>query len=159
MTQQPSSQYVQEIELTDTSKWISHTKGEGQESSATVGSFALKEQMVPLDLEGVKRIPSSEFDRTSSPRTWREWLDRTLRMNKSAMGMTRARAVVLILLSFFFVLTTSLLVTGFQGLLPALIKDGVRSITAKMGGHTLTERPQRPILSKHRKRRSPLRPP
>ena len=127
MTHQPSSRNVQEIELTDTSKWTSNTKEEGEKMPSTVGGGVSKEQVVPLDLDGVKRIPGSEFDRTSSPRTWSEWLDRSLRMNKSAIGMTRTRAVALVLLSFFFVLTTSLLVTGFQGLLPALIKDGVRT--------------------------------
>lgn len=69
---------------------------------------------------------STAFDPLEAPKTWKEWLDRALRINKAAGDMTRARAVTLVLLSFFFVLTTSLLVTGFQGLLPALLRDGVR---------------------------------
>jgi len=38
----------------------------------------------------------------------------------------RARSVVLIVLAFFFTTFTSLLCTGFQGLLPLLIQEKVQ---------------------------------
>lgn len=47
------------------------------------------------------------------------------RMSVHAMGMSFFKGCTLIILGFFFVLTTSLLVTGFQGLYPVLIEEGV----------------------------------
>lgn len=58
--------------------------------------------------------------------TLRQRWAKSWKVAKNAGNMTLARAALLVCLSFFFVLTTSLLVTGFQGLLPALLQDGVR---------------------------------
>jgi hypothetical protein len=127
MSQSPPTGYVQTIELSDVREWPSQHAHEGIEPTTTANSPNSKEQLVPLDLEGKHLSSSSEFGGPSTPRSWSEWLDKALRINKSAVGITRARAVTLVSLSFFFILTTSLLVTGFQGLLPALIKDGVRT--------------------------------
>lgn len=121
--------YERAIELSDASSWPHKSNNEAASSSLPILAFngdALKENLVPLDLENRGLGKSAEFNGPSTPRSWKDWVDRALRINASAGAMTRARAVSLVSLSFFFVLTTSLLVTGFQGLLPALLKDGVR---------------------------------
>ena len=90
-----------------------------------------KDGLVPLQLEDPLHMNPSDIKLATG---WRGTLQRATRINASAGGMSLARALILVGLSFFFVLTTSLLVTGFQGLLPALIKDGVRAFRSNSGG-------------------------
>lgn len=66
-----------------------------------------------------------ELPMTGDIKGGKDYAGSSWRLSIHAAGVSFARAVILIVLGFFFVLTTSLLVTGFQGLYPVLIKEGV----------------------------------
>lgn len=111
------------VELSDASTWNSNGVTGGLESGANLSSGQPQNGLVPLQLEEGLHLHSNDEKLAAG---WKGKMTRALRINQSAGGMSLGRALLLVGLSFFFVLTTSLLVTGFQGLLPALIKDGVR---------------------------------
>lgn len=119
------SSHESDIELSDASAWNSDDITGASETGLNASSPAGKDGLVPLQLEDTLHHHSN--DEKLAP-GWRGKMTRALRINQSAGGMSLPRALLLVGLSFFFVLTTSLLVTGFQGLLPALIKDGVRRL-------------------------------
>lgn len=112
------------VELTDASSWNPNGVTRASEMGATISSGQPQNGLVPLNLEDGLHLHSN--DAKLAPGL-KGKMTRALRINQSAGGMSLGRALLLVGLSFFFVLTTSLLVTGFQGLLPALIKDGVRN--------------------------------
>ena len=115
---------VDAIELSDASAWSGESAIGAPEAGGVVAPI---DALVQLQLEDVLRHHAPDAKTVG---TWKSKLSNAFRINNSAGGMKLARAIVLVLLSFFFVLTTSLLVTGFQGLLPALIKDGVRTFVS-----------------------------
>lgn len=117
------------IELSDAASWAVARAHGAPETTTSAVSLDPMATLVPLQLEDVLRHHSASEKKDYG---WKNKLSTAFRINTSAGDMKLPRAILLVGLSFFFVLTTSLLVTGFQGLLPALIKDGVRTIFPKV---------------------------
>jgi len=64
-------------------------------------------------------------DQPINENTFKSRFIKSLRISTYAQGMPMWNAMTLVILGIFFAWTTSLLVTGFQGLYPVLIEEGV----------------------------------
>ena len=115
----------EDFELDDIKQWSSESNVSEQDVGSEQKSSKMEDdQAVSMDLKDPHDSHSLESD--DSKNGWKRWIRRPL-MNKGASpDISFSRALLLVGLSIFFVLTTSLLVTGFQGLLPSLLEDGVR---------------------------------
>lgn len=88
--------------------------------SSTTNGFGESEPNVELDGE----LNSIENDIIEN-RTFKNRILRSFKLSIYAQDMPMYRAILLVILGIFFTWTTSLLVTGFQGLYPVLIEEGV----------------------------------